>query len=281
MKICNLSKVKNNIMAFHIFSGWRISIMSPDGNENLSCTPEMSSFCQILRSNPKADELCRKSDACAMQKARATNHSCIYTCPFGLYEAVIPIMVNSTVTGFIMVGQILLDSPSSISKSANLARPFFKENCSPEHYLESLPKVTCEKLFSSIPILESYACQFEYTNSIKEDNQTVPYKIRQYIMDNYTRDDLTIDELCKYLNYSRTYIMKTFKDEFGISIVKFTNNVRIQKAALLLNTTNMTIKQISDICGYNNVSYFCRVFKNILGYNPSQLRVESEKQASS
>lgn len=75
------------------------------------------------------------------------------------------------------------------------------------------------------------------------------------------------------LNYSR--FIDNFTKTTGVSPRQYIIQTRIQKAMELLNSTSLSIQDISEMIGYDNPLYFSRLFKKTLGMSPSEYRTKS------
>ncbi|MFA9392127.1 MAG: AraC family transcriptional regulator [Prolixibacteraceae bacterium] len=110
-----------------------------------------------------------------------------------------------------------------------------------------------------------------YNAVLNEDGSKRINKIFRYILDNFKRD-IALSELATiahmtapaFCNYFKTHTKKTF--------TQFLNDVRIGHACKLIMEENLTIIQVSEECGYNNISHFNRQFKNILKMTPTQYK---------
>lgn len=102
-------------------------------------------------------------------------------------------------------------------------------------------------------------------------------KAIQYIHENYC-EDLNIDVLAKITGFSSPHFMNLFKQYYGVTCVSYINLYRLDKAAYKLINTDEPIKEIALKCGYNNVSFFNRVFKKQFGETPRQFRTKILKQ---
>lgn len=71
---------------------------------------------------------------------------------------------------------------------------------------------------------------------------------------------------------SPNYFCKYFKRQFGKSFTQYVNDLRLEKACHLLETTSLPIMEISLRCGFDNLSYFVRLFKGARGITPSDYR---------
>lgn len=92
-----------------------------------------------------------------------------------------------------------------------------------------------------------------------------------YIRQNY-KNDIKLFDVAKEIGLNETYFSRVFKKKFGINYSDYLNNVRLEKSKELLNTTNLTMNEISTEVGYNSESYFSRIFKLNFKITPKQFR---------
>ncbi len=92
-----------------------------------------------------------------------------------------------------------------------------------------------------------------------------------YIKDNLSQP-LKLTDAARHLHISGRHLSRIFVSESGISYSEFVQNERIQRAATLLKTTDLSIKDISEETGFKNVHYFTRVFTSAMGSSPGRFR---------
>ena len=80
-------------------------------------------------------------------------------------------------------------------------------------------------------------------------------------------DEITIDSLSNKFYFNRTYIMKRFKKELGISIVNYINMLRIYNSLKYIKE-DKKILEIALHNGFNSQEYYTEIFRNIIGVNP-------------
>ena len=97
------------------------------------------------------------------------------------------------------------------------------------------------------------------------------YSCIQYIQNN-TNKNISIDDLIKYANMSRSSIIKRFKKETGISIGNYITQCKISDAKRLLTYSNQSLSEISNYLCYSSQAYFQTVFKNEIGITPNEYR---------
>lgn len=98
---------------------------------------------------------------------------------------------------------------------------------------------------------------------------TLVRKAVEYLEINYARN-ISLQELCRYLGLSVSYFSKKFKAETGMTVTQFLAALRCQHAAELLNSTSLSIQEISSYVGYLDNNYFVKVFKKQYGMTPSE-----------
>ena len=84
------------------------------------------------------------------------------------------------------------------------------------------------------------------------------------------RDKITVEELAELSGYSPSHFSRLFTRVYDTSPIQYVNQVRIMHAKNLLRTGQYTIAQIAQECGFSNVYYFSRCFKQITGTTPAK-----------
>ena len=95
--------------------------------------------------------------------------------------------------------------------------------------------------------------------------------IEQYIANHY-RENITLDLLSEKTFMNKFYMVHAFKQYKGISPINYLIQLRVTKAKELLATTDRSIAQISDDCGFSSQSYFSQVFKKETHMTPNEYR---------
>ena len=122
--------------------------------------------------------------------------------------------------------------------------------------------------------------QLFFTNYI-EDHQTNISRLRslerlnsvlEYIEEHLTQD-MTLEELACVASVGKEQFCRIFKRAMETTPFVFINRKRLQKACVLLSSTNKKITDIASLCGFNNISYFNRSFLNYLACTPHEYRL--------
>ncbi len=96
-------------------------------------------------------------------------------------------------------------------------------------------------------------------------------KVMNYIDENYTRS-ITSADAAASLFMNNSYFCRKFKDSFGFCFQKYLEMYRIEKAKLLLISTDMSVSDISVSTGFASFSYFSKTFKTYFSRTPTQYR---------
>ncbi|MFC4403019.1 response regulator transcription factor [Gracilibacillus xinjiangensis] len=102
------------------------------------------------------------------------------------------------------------------------------------------------------------------------------HQLLNYIEENYN-EHLTLTTLANHFHFNPSYLSSYFRTHHKTGFIDYLNNVRINKAREMLETSSMAISTISEMVGYSDPSYFNRVFKKMIGKSPSNYRKELHK----
>lgn len=97
-------------------------------------------------------------------------------------------------------------------------------------------------------------------------------KAIKILNENMNKPNFQSNELAFKLHMSKSQLYRKIKAITGQSIAIFIRSVRLQRGRQLLKSTNKTIAEIGYECGFNDPSWFSKVFKDAYGFSPSDLR---------
>ncbi len=92
-----------------------------------------------------------------------------------------------------------------------------------------------------------------------------------YILENYNID-LTIDKLSQRVHISKYHFCRSFKQMTGHTVNHFINTIRLKEADYLLKESDLSVSEIAYAVGYNDSSYFSRIYKQFRNCRPSDIR---------
>ena len=78
--------------------------------------------------------------------------------------------------------------------------------------------------------------------------------------------------MAEQLNFSEYHFMRFFKKHLGVTCIEYINNYRLDIAAKKLSMTNHSIMEVALETGFNNISYFNKLFKEKFKVTPKEFR---------
>lgn len=95
-------------------------------------------------------------------------------------------------------------------------------------------------------------------------------KVLHYMSGHYN-EPLTVQQMAELVNLSDMYFGSLFKQETGMSFRKFLTSIRMNRAEDMLYSCEYKVKEIAEACGFTDVFYFSRLFKEYRGFAPSSV----------
>lgn len=108
-------------------------------------------------------------------------------------------------------------------------------------------------------------------STIPAKNSEVMKKAFSYISQNFSKN-ITLDEVAGHVHLNPAYFSTIFKQSCGSTFKEYLNMVRIEESKRLLANTNYSIINIAIATGFEDQSYFSKVFKKYTGLTPKQFR---------
>ena len=109
---------------------------------------------------------------------------------------------------------------------------------------------------------------FQY-NDVK--HLDVIYKATDYLRRNFM-NKITLDDVASHVYLSPTYFSKIFKDEMKCNFNTYLNRLRIEQSKKLLFQQNVRLADIAGLSGFEDQSYYSKVFKKLTGVTPKKFR---------
>ena len=148
-----------------------------------------------------------------------------------------------------------------------------------EHYSSNPYKARSLDLYFQLLMLKISEKVRRMAN-IAEKNESIYSEkliwIRQSIY-RWPSRDYSIDDMAKELSLSRSRFQHLYTETFGVSVNKDVITSRLNKAAELLKTTDLSVKDVGVNVGYGNTSYFVKLFGSFFGQTPLQYKQTETK----
>lgn len=157
-------------------------------------------------------------------------------------------------------------------------------------------KQLCERLAASQPqdrdgrallLLQLIACVRELyrdrmisTPGLKPRTHRYSEQVMQWIEEHYM-EEFELERLADDLHLSKNYVSRRFRQETGTTIMEYLMARRMKEACKLLQTTDWPVERIGAEVGLANASYFCQLFKRLVGITPLKYRKTYERLGES
>ena len=112
---------------------------------------------------------------------------------------------------------------------------------------------------------------------VSNDSDDCLNRIVVYIAKEYKNSKLTVNQIAREVGVSPVKVTQILKDKKNCSYKQYLNAIRLAEAKRLLIETDRNIVDISLKVGYNNVTHFYRIFKEVEGISPRQFRLSGSK----
>ncbi len=272
----NALEISTILKEFHKVSGFRISIHDAEFNEVYAYPTELSHYCSAIQKDAKNRKRCLHNDREAFLKVKETGEIALYRCSHGLYEAVAPIYHYGILSGYFMMGQVCDDKETYSSRLYKSVYDVLLDHEKAALAVESVKELPMQMINSYISIMSVIAEYVTQTNRLSPGNGNLAVLINTYLNQNYS-SKITLDILADKFTCSQSLLIKSFKKEYGTTIMNELMKIRLEKAEELLRTSRISLKEMADDCGFSDQNYFSKVFAAKHGCSPSEFRKNLHK----
>ncbi len=132
----------------------------------------------------------------------------------------------------------------------------------------NVPKLEKEEAFFFLlqQVFQEYSAPFTEADILEPDPQL---KILCTYMEKHFEDNITLEELRAMTNYSKSYLLRSFTKQIGVSPYRYLQNVRLSKAKVFLEQGIAPVDAAS-MAGFSDQSHFTNFFKEFIGLTPKQ-----------
>ena len=106
----------------------------------------------------------------------------------------------------------------------------------------------------------------------KEAYDSLPIQQAIIYINKHFSEKITLKQLAKILSFSPNYLGYLFKTQLGISFTEYLNNMRLNYACGLLQSSDFLVKEIAFLSGFNSVTYFVQLFKRKMEMTPKEYK---------
>ena len=91
-------------------------------------------------------------------------------------------------------------------------------------------------------------------------------------LEEHLSEDISLDTMCENMKVSKYYLSHIFKEQIGCSPYEYLITIRLSTAKALLRSTDKSVSEIAELCGFNKCSYFIQLFKKREAITPLRYR---------
>ena len=235
-------------------------------------------FCATLAKYNRACAACletqKKMDDIPGTAARTV------TCFAGLSDSAVPVQVGEKVIGFLQTGQVALRKPTA-PQFARIAQQLTEWGLTvdlrelEDAYYHSRC-LTPQQYSAIVKLLETFAQHLSLVANqiaLQEEEAESPFarRARAYIMANQA-DPIDLAKAAQAMHVSTFYFCKMFKKATGLTFTDYLGRVRVEKAKHLLLNPHLRISEIAYDVGFQSLTHFNRVFRQVVGQSPTAYR---------
>lgn len=160
-----------------------------------------------------------------------------------------------------LLSRAAAEGGADLEEVLELNRRFMKES----DYLRTTDELT---LWLN-KVIERYAALVFDLVDVK--HKDIIYKAINYMKRNFT-GKLTLEDTAQHVGFSPTYFSKIFKDEMGVTFNNYLGNLRVERSKILLLSGELSVGDVCAAVGFEDQSYFIKVFRRYTGVTPGKYR---------
>ncbi len=111
------------------------------------------------------------------------------------------------------------------------------------------------------------------------ESEDIIGRAKKFVDENY-RENIDRDDVAAVAFVTPNYLSKLFRNNMGMNLREYINQLRIEEAKRLLLSTTMSVSEIASYVGYYNISYFSTVFHKVIGVSPVDWRNMNQKEGT-
>ena len=237
-----------------------------------------NSFCAMMAQRNASCAACLN-----MQErltASAQDGTAVMRCHFGLTEVAIPVRIGGERVAILTTGQVLSHIPSETQLAAvekSVAKLGMAE-CAKKALGEykKTRVLSRAQLAGTVTLLENFSEQLSArSNQIALHRANAEpiaiVRAKAFIAANL-QESITLTDVAKAAFTSTFYICKLFKRHTGMNFTEYVSRMRVERAKGALANRNLRISEIAFEVGFQSLTHFNRVFRQLVGQSPTDYR---------
>lgn len=263
------------IRDFYVISGMEISVLDSHFHTVAVSRCHEGNLCSYVHRTPSATEVCKDSDIEHLTIAERAVEPIMYTCPYGITEAIVPIVRGDSIIAYIIASMGIKESDAtSVLELTRKALPDI-DDVKLTEYIGKMRHLSDAEADAYFSILKMIGEHISNDTTITQSDESIGTLVKYYVKNNLTRK-LTLTDIAWNLHCSTVTLTEHFRAEFGITIMEYVTRKRMELAEKLLLSTAEPLREVAVASGFSDVEYFSRTFKKHHGISPAAWRKASK-----
>ncbi|WP_214628423.1 helix-turn-helix domain-containing protein [Paenibacillus agaridevorans] len=248
-------------------------------------------FCSLVKKNSHNTKRCIVNRKYSVRKAATEQRSFYGKCYMGVEEIVFPVVHGGETIAVVFLGQFGARDQKDLDWISGKAEQY---QVNQEVLLDiynniamKLDETIIEDLLKVILMISQFVVlAYQSTLLSSQINDTIELPVAETSLSRVQavaklamervqstyHETFSLTTIARHCNCSTGYVSRCFSQVFGMSLVKYVNQIRVQHAKSLLGATTLSITEIALSLGFNDTNYFSKVFKSIAGTSPVAYR---------
>lgn len=125
-------------------------------------------------------------------------------------------------------------------------------------------KITSQALLSSA----AYSILISFFDTAVKEECTPIEAVKNFIEVNFSKQ-ITLNDILEFYPYSKAKLCRDFSENYGMSVFDMIIKIRLRHAKTMIsNDPGIKLKIVAKSCGFNDTSYFCKMYKMMYGISP-------------
>jgi len=265
----DLQKLTRALSDFRTATGININFMDEELRPIGYPLRASTDFCRTVQNSPEGKQRCCQSDCALLRKCAESGMVERHTCHAGLIDVAVPIVWDDQVVGHLILGQMKsstdFDQIFPLLSGLELDRDQMKA-------CYNRLRVFSEEHVQSVANVAIMLTKYILLNDIFHPT----YDRNVIAAANYIRShldgEILISELCESIHVSKSVLYKSFRRYLNCTVNEYIQTERVKRARWLILNHDMSMEEISRQVGFSELSYFCKIFKKVVGQTPLQYK---------
>ena len=170
-------------------------------------------------------------------------------------------------SGTLLLPRVLLPDTSLCQTVSEALKRILLTETDTNHF-----KITAFTAIVEVCAAVFHIAEMRIQSDTAEHNGNIAVKACIRYLEWHYEQPLTLDMIASHVHLHPNYLCSLFKKYTGETVFQHLHRIRVEKAAVMLRDFSMSVSQVSEMSGFESVSFFTRKFKEITGFTPGQYK---------